>query len=152
MKTLARQRDAIEILDRLKKVRPDSVRRWGKMSSHQMVCHLIDAFHMMTGKKLVSHATGLHQRTILKWAVLYLPLRWPPGILTRPEIDQELGGRRPDDFEADVAELETLVKIITAQKKNFEWPRHPIFGSMSEAAWLRWAYLHTDHHFRQFGI
>jgi hypothetical protein len=117
-----------------------------------MVCHLIDAFHMMTGKKLVSHATGLRQQTILKWAVLYLPLRWPAGILTRPEIDQEVGGRRPADFGADVTELEALVRIITAQKKNFEWQQHPIFGQMSEAAWLRWAYLHTDHHFRQFGI
>jgi len=28
---------------------------------------------------------------------------------------------------------------------------HPIFGGMSERAWLRWAYLHTDHHLRQFG-
>jgi hypothetical protein len=152
MKTLAKQRDAIEILERLEKVRPDSVRRWGKMSSHQMVCHLIDAFQMMTGKKLVSHATGLRQQTILKWAVLYLPLRWPAGILTRPEIDQELGGRRPADFAADVTELEALVTIITARKQDFEWQQHPIFGRMSPAAWLRWAYLHTDHHFRQFGI
>jgi len=152
MKTLARQRDAIDILARLKRVRPESERRWGKMSSHQMVCHLIDSFHMMTGKKLVSPATGLRQPTILKWIVLYLPLRWPAGILTSPEIDQELGGRRPADFAADVAELEALVKIIT-KRKNFEWQqRHPLFGRMSEAAWLRWGYLHTDHHFRQFGI
>jgi len=152
MKTLARQRDAIEILERLKNVRPDSTRRWGRMSPHQMVCHLIDAFHMMTGKKPVSRATGLPQRTVLKWTVLYLPLRWPVGILTRPEIDQEIGGRRPGDFDADVTKLATLVRIIAAREKNFEWPRHPIFGRMSESAWLRWAYLHTDHHFRQFGI
>ena len=25
-------------------------------------------------------------------------------------------------------------------------------GTLSEAAWLRWAYLHTDHHLRQFGV
>ena len=31
------------------------------------------------------------------------------------------------------------------------WPRHPIFGRMSQRAWLRWAYLHMDHHLRQFG-
>ena len=152
MKTLARQRDAIEILERLKNVRPDSKRRWGRMSPHQMVCHLIDAFHMMTGKKPVSRATGLPQQTVLKWAVLYAPLRWPVGILTRPEIDQEIGGRRPGDFDADVTELATLVRIIAAREKKFEWPRHPIFGRMSESAWLRWAYLHADHHFRQFGL
>lgn len=152
MKTLARQRDATEVLERLGKLRSDSERRWGKMTSHQTVCHLIDAFHMITGEKLVSHATGLPQRTILKWVVLYLPLPWPVGVLTRPEIDQEFGGRRPADFRADVAELETLVKIIAAQTRNFDWQIHPIFGRMSEAAWLRWGYLHMDHHLRQFGV
>ena len=30
-------------------------------------------------------------------------------------------------------------------------PPHPIFGPLSHAAWLRWAWLHTDHHLRQFG-
>ena len=151
MKTLARQRDAAEILARLENLRPESARRWGKMSSHQMVCHLIDAFHMMTGEKAVSHATGLVQRTILKWTVLYLPLPWPKGVLTRPEIDQEFDGRLPCDFQADVRELEALVRIIAAQQRSFDRQLHPIFGRMSEAGWLRWGYLHVDHHFRQFG-
>jgi hypothetical protein len=105
---------------------------------------------MMTGEKLVSDATGLMQQTVLKWAVLYLPLRWPAGILTRPEIDQEVGGRKPVEFATDVAELEILVNVITTQARDCEWHRHAIFGRMSKAQWLRWAYLHTDHHLRQF--
>src|SRR5918992_1083027 len=113
MKTLARPRDKAELLRRLKMVRPDSVRRWGRMSAHQMVCHLTDAFRMGIGQKAVSHAAGPLQRTMVKWVVLYLPLRWPPGILTRPEIDQVLGGTRPTDFAADVAELETLLDLVT---------------------------------------
>jgi len=32
-----------------------------------------------------------------------------------------------------------------------EMPPHPIFGQMTRAEWLRWGYLHTDHHLRQFG-
>ena len=152
MKTLARQRDSSELLRRLEELRPDSARRWGTMSSHQMVCHLIDAFHMMTGQKVVSGATGLLQQTLLKWTALYLPFRWPSGILTRPEIDQAFDGRRPGDFTADVNALETLVRFAAVRDRHFHWPQHPIFGRMSETAWLRWAYLHTDHHFRQFGI
>ncbi len=122
------------------------------MSAHQMVCHLIDAFRMATGEKTVSHDSGMLRRTIVKWIVLYLPLPWPAGILTRPELDQELGGRRPVNFDADVAELEVLMTAISAKKRAVVWPMHPIFGSMSEADWLRWAYLHTDHHLRQFGV
>ncbi len=151
MKSLARPRDRAEILHRLRTVRPESVRRWGRMSAHQMVCHLSDALRMGTGHKAVSEATSPFHRTILKWIVLYLPLRWPPGILTRPEIDQELGGTRPRDFAGDVARLEALLELVTAQSRSFDWQPHPIFGRMSDAAWLRWGYLHLDHHLRQFG-
>jgi hypothetical protein len=121
------------------------------MSAHQMVCHLSDALRVVTGRKPVSHATGLLPRTIVKWTALYLPLRWPAGIATRPEIDQEVGGTRPVDFAADVAQLEALVELVTMQTTSVDWEAHPIFGRMSEAAWLRWAYLHIDHHLRQFG-
>ena len=30
-------------------------------------------------------------------------------------------------------------------------PWHPMFGPMSAADWMRWGYLHADHHLRQFG-
>jgi hypothetical protein len=151
MKTLARRRDEAEILQRLKCLRPESVRRWGRMSAHQMVCHLNDSFHMAAGHKRVSHTASLRHRTIVKWIALYLPLPWPAGIVTRPEIDQELGGTRPVEFAADVAQLEALLKLVAGQPRTFDWPPHPIFGRMSHAAWLRWAYLHVDHHLRQFG-
>jgi len=57
------------------------------MSAHQMVCHLSDSFRMAIGEKRVSEDITPLRRTIVKWIVLYLPLRWPAGILTRPEID-----------------------------------------------------------------
>lgn len=151
MKSLARPRDKAEILRRLRTVRPECARRWGRMSAHQMVCHLSDAFRMVMGEKPVSHATGRLQRTIVKWVALYAPLPWPAGIRTRPEIDQERGGTGPADFAADVAQLEALVELFTAQPRSFDWSAHPVFGSMSDAAWLRWGYLHIDHHLRQFG-
>jgi hypothetical protein len=151
MKTLARPRDKDEILHRLGVLRPESARRWGRMSAPQMVCHLTDAFLMATGHRHVSHATSLLNRTIVKWTALYVPVSWPAGIHTRPEIDQEGGGTRPADFAADVAELRAVVERITAETKSFDWPPHPIFGRMSNAEWLRWGYLHMDHHLRQFG-
>jgi hypothetical protein len=152
VKTLARPRDKAEILRRLEAVRPDSARRWGRMSPHQMVCHLSDAFRMATGAKHVSAATSPLQRTVVKWLALYAPLPWRAGILTRPEIDQEGGGTRPRGFAEDVAQLEMLVEIVaTAPPGTLDARPHPIFGRMSHAAWLRWGYLHMDHHLRQFG-
>jgi Protein of unknown function (DUF1569) len=121
------------------------------MSAHQMICHLSDAFRMGVGQKPVGRVGGVLHRTILKWAVLYVPVRWPPGIVTVSEIDQELGGTKPADFAADVAQLESLLEVITTRPRRFDWQPHPIFGSMSAGAWLRWGYLHMDHHLRQFG-
>jgi hypothetical protein len=151
MKTLARPRDKAEIVQRLRRLHPDSVRRWGRMSAHQAVCHMSDSFRMAIGQKPVSDASGPFQRTIVKWIALYLPLPWPAGIPTRPEIDQECGGMGPVAFVTDVAELEELVERVTAPIGDFAWPSHPIFGRMSKRAWLRWSYLHVDHHLRQFG-
>jgi hypothetical protein len=153
MKTLARPRDKAEILRRLRAVRTDSVRKWGRMSAPQMICHLSDSFRAVLGQKAVSPATGLLQRTVVKWIALYLPLRWPVGIMTRPEIDQVLGNAAttPANFASDVAELEAFVELITTQTRSLNWQPHPIFGRMSECAWMRWGYLHMDHHLRQFG-
>jgi len=151
MKTMARPADKAEIVRRLKLVRPDCTRRWGRMSPHQMVCHLSDAFRHVTRQKAASPATSLVQSTVIKWLALYVPLTWPRGVPTRPEMDQEIEGTKPGDFATDLAELESLLEAVTTAR-NREWPAHPLFGQMSESAWMRWAYLHVDHHLRQFGL
>jgi Protein of unknown function (DUF1569) len=151
MKNLGCARDRTSLLERLGTVRPDSRGRWGKMSAHQMICHLSDAFRMVIGPKIVSHATSPFHRTIVKWIALYAPVPWPAGILTRPEIEQGVGGTCPGDFATDVVDLVTLVERFAIRDSEFEWPPHPIFGPLSEKGWLRWGYLHMDHHLRQFG-
>lgn len=151
MKTLARAADTAEVLRRLQAVGPESARRWGRMTAHQMVCHLSDAFRVAMGRMAASPATGPFQRTVLKWVALYVSIPWPAGVRTRPEIDQTVAGTPPAEFAADVRGLEGLVREVTAQPRAFDWQHHPIFGPMSEADWLRWGYLHMDHHLRQFG-
>jgi hypothetical protein len=154
MKTLARDRDATEILRRLGMVRHDSVGRWGRMSPHQMVCHLSDGYRLVTGELTSPLVATRVPRLVMKWVALYLPVRWPTGIATTPELDQAAGcGTRPVDFPADVAELERLLTTLAAERSGrLTGIVHPIFGAMSEPAWLRWAYLHADHHLRQFGV
>lgn len=151
MKTFADQGCRAEIARRLRTVRPESTRRWGRMSAHQMICHLSDSCRMMLGHMPVSDAAGRLPRTMVRWIALYFPWPWPAGLPTRPEIDQQCAGTRPVDFAADVAELETLLDLIMTSEKSFDRRAHPVLGRMSQAAWLRWAYLHMDHHLRQFG-
>ena len=151
MKTFARDGDLAEIRRRLKTVSPDSRRRWGRMTAHQMICHLSDSFLAVTGRRHTSRATGALQRTILKWVALYLPVSWPAGVETRPELDQAIGGTTPGDFATDVALLEALCVEFTVDIDRPAERVHPIFGPMSKSEWLRWGYLHMDHHLRQFG-
>jgi Protein of unknown function (DUF1569) len=107
---------------------------------------------MALGQKRTSDASSPLQRTLIKWLALYTPLRWRPGIVTRPEVDQEMGGTKPAEFSADLKEAEDLLILVASRIGSRDWPNHPVFGRMSEADWMRWAYLHTDHHLRQFGL
>ena len=151
MKTLAREKCKAELIRRLRRVRPESTARWGRMSAHQMLCHLSDACRIVTGQRAVRSASGPLRRTVVKWMALYAPLPWPAGIPTLPELDQQGGGTCPTDFSGDVREVESLLERIATLPEGTDWPDHPIFGAMSQAAWLRWAYRHADHHLRQFG-
>lgn len=151
MHTFAHDADVEEILRRLRALSPASPRRWGKMSAHQMVCHLSDACRLAIGDRPARSVSKAHHRTVIKWMALYWPRPWPAGIETVPEVDQMKDGTCPTDFARDLAEAEALLRAIAA-RRNADWPVHPIFGALSEAQWLRWTYLHADHHLRQFGL
>ncbi|HEX8072653.1 MAG TPA: DUF1569 domain-containing protein [Pyrinomonadaceae bacterium] len=152
MRSFYNESDRAAIVARLRRLRPESVRRWGRMTPHQAVCHLSDAFRATMGERAVSPAGGAAGRTLLKFIALKTPLPWPKGFKTRPEVDQEQGGTRPVEFARDVAELERLIARFTRSPKDFEPPPHPVFGVLTEREWLRWGYLHMDHHLRQFGV
>lgn len=151
-RTLADADCKAEILARVQTLRPDSVRRWGRMTAHQMVCHLIDCNRMALGELAVTAPPTRIPRAIVKWVSLYTPMPWPAGLPTNPELDQDVGGMRPGDFAGDAAALEVTVERLTSRTGRGDWPQHPDFGTMSEGDWLRWGYLHIHHHLRQFGL
>src|SRR5262245_49440329 len=119
MKTLMNSHDKHEISQRLVKVSPTSRPRWGKMSAHQMICHLSDSFRASLGEKPVNPATSLFKRTLFKWAALWVPLPWPHGIRTRPEMDQQLGGTPPAAFASDLDQLFVLFDRFCSSKGEF---------------------------------
>jgi Protein of unknown function (DUF1569) len=150
-KTLANSEHRAEIIARTNLIHSTSQRQWGRMSAHQMMCHLADSFRVTMGVKSVSNAPGAPNR-LMKWLALQLPLPWPHGVKTRPEVDQLLGGTPPNDFEPDRERLLGLLDRFTRQPRDFAWHPHPMFGHMRDEEWMRWGYLHTDHHLRQFGV
>lgn len=149
MKTLNDSACLNEILSRIASVRADSPRKWGRMNAHQMICHLNDSFYVAMGRKFASKAE-LKYGPVMKWLALNMPMKWPQGVPTRPEIDQEINGTAPAEFFSDVQTVLALTKEFACRPRDFTFAAHPIFGSMTEAEWMRWGYLHTDHHLRQF--
>ncbi len=149
MKTLLASKE--QILARLQSVQADSPRQWGKMTPHQMICHLRDSFVGMMGGKDVSTKSNFFTRTIMKWGALKLPFPWPHDVKTMPEMDQEIGGTPPEEFEQDRQKLVQAIEQFTASQRTFVFTPHPIFGTMTEDEWMIWGYRHCDHHLRQFG-
>jgi len=150
-KDIANPDQRADIVARLRRLAPDSPRQWGRMTPHQAVCHLSDSFRsMMSCAPITSIATPL-SRTVIKWIALQAPMKWPPGVKTMPEVDQEIGGTKPLEFARDCQELETLIEQFAA-KQGAGMQAHPMFGRMTAAEWRRWGWLHMDHHLRQFGV
>lgn len=152
MKTLANREDLNEIVERVNRIRPDSPRQWGRMSSAEMVCHCTDAIRIGLGEKNIGLVKTPLPRFLLKAIVLYAPIRWPKNVPTGAPIDPLREGTKPGDFSSDLAELQRVIhRFVLSKKQNGRLP-HPFFGPLADSEWLRWGYLHQDHHLRQFGL
>ena len=150
MKTLKNLSERQNIARRMGQLSPADKAVWGAMSVHQMVCHLDDSYKVPLGERTASPATGFLQRTVVKWAALKVPTQWPRGFPTRPEMEQGKGGTIPVDFCQDLASLLSTLNRFCDRLPTPCLP-HPIFGKMTAEDWMRWGYLHADHHLRQFG-
>ena len=150
MRSLAEPNAARLLIDRLNHVTPRSVRRWGRMSPQEMVCHLAEAYRHAMGEIPPSPVDTFLTRTVIKTVALWVPVPWPPGYPTRPEVDPQREGRKPGDFISDRDRVEReMFRFIDAAHRG-ALVHHSIFGPMSKREWLRWGWLHADHHLRQF--
>lgn len=148
MRTVANPRHLEVLCERLQRVTPSSARQWGSMSAHQMLSHLGDGAEAVLGLRPFP-ASARPPRPLLRFVALWLPRKWPHGV--RAGADPAAKELPADRFEADRARaLDTMRRIALAPADGLA-PSHPMFGAMRRGDWQRWAYLHTDHHLRQFG-
>src|SRR5277367_6362031 len=101
MRTLTFISDRQSIAERISALTLSDSRRWGRMSVHQMICHLCDAYRAPLGEKYVSPTRVFVPRKLFKWVALRAPLKWPKGVPTRPEVEQGVGGTAPTEFFLD---------------------------------------------------
>jgi hypothetical protein len=118
------------------------------MSVGEMVCHCREAFRGAYGDRPFAPQPGKIPGPVMKRLALQMPMPWPKGVPTVAELKTGQPGMIPGVFAQDRDEL--LFEMERFAASTIETP-HPIFGRMSSADWMRWGYLHTDHHLRQFG-
>lgn len=149
MSSVADPRVLARLVQRLEALRPDTPRRWGTLTPGEMLCHLGDAPPRILGRPPSSDAP---ERRLRKWVGLHSPLPWPRGAKTAPHLDPRVSGTKPGDFEQDRRRaIEALRRFGRAPDTELV-ASHALFGRMTPGDWRRWAYRHTDHHLRQFGL
>lgn len=152
MRRLITPADRAELVARLQTLTPDTPRRWGRMSSSQMLCHLADSFRLNLGDRSAARRDNWISRTLFKWLALRTPLPWPHDVPTTPAIDQLAGrGTPPVEFARDREALIALIDRFLALPAGAPRGRHSLFGLLTPRERTRWAWGHVDHHLRQFG-
>ncbi len=145
MPSIISQRDREVILQRLRRLTPESRALWGTFTAPRMVCHLSDQLRVALGDQpIVLRDTPL-TRTLLKWIVVYSALQAPPGkVGTSPEMLIT----SPGDWNTDLERTASLIQRLAVTSTT---AAHPKFGPLSYDGWGRLAWKHIDHHHRQFG-
>jgi len=150
MKNMYDGTHAQEIRDRLGRLRPDSPRRWGKMTASQMLAHCAAATEMALGDRnvprlFIGRLIGpLFKRRLIGTET---PLR--QNAPTAPEFVMA----NEHDLEVERARLLRLVdRFADGGKSACTTVPHPFFGKLTPDEWAMLVYKHLDHHLRQFSV
>lgn len=149
MHTVAEPALLADLTTRLERLTPRHSARWGRMTAHQMAAHLANAAEAALARRPFA-APARRPNPVLKFLSLRLPLPWPKNVRTGADpAGIELA---PETFEAERIRALTALRDLSQMPAQSLASRHPIFGAMTQRDWHRWAFLHTDHHLRQFGL
>jgi hypothetical protein len=151
MKSLAEGGCRAEIEERLSRLTAEDRALWGRMNVSQMAGHVAGAFAMVLGEQPVQPVRSLLRGPHGRYLALYSGVTWGRDIQTVPELDMVRLGVVPADFDRKTRELAGLLQRFCDAAEADLAGAHPMLGRMRRADWMRWGYLHTDHHLRQFG-
>ena len=135
-----------DIVRRLKTLRPDSARKWGKMSVSQMLWHVNEAMEGALGRITSEPMRVPLPRVLLKFLVLNAP--WGKGA---PTLKRWIPQSDRYDFALERDRCCRLVDELAARPVDDVWPDSPTLGRMSGREVSRLHAKHLNHHLTQFG-
>jgi len=145
MPNLSVQRDRDAVVRRLRQLAPEATRRWGKMTVHQMLCHVSDQMRVALGdipsRDMGRWFTGQMARVV----AIHTSIPWPRGVPTAPEMQTA----KPATWDDDIAACETLIARFGVERPT---SAHPAFGTLTAREWGILSAKHLHHHLTQFGV
>lgn len=132
---------------RIQQLRPDSPRKWGKMTADQMLWHLNQSLENSLGRLVPAPMKIPLPLSLIRFAIFALP--WPKGAPTPAEY---LAGKR-HDFATEQARCLRLIDELTSRgMESGSWGRSAAMGPLSGVEWSRLQAKHFEHHLKQFGM
>lgn len=148
MRNLFDRDAAAEVKRRLRELRPDSPRQWGRMNPAQAVAHCARALELALGERrpprmLIGRLIG----RIVKPLALGddAPMRRNSPTVPGVEVTDER------EFHAERERLERMIdRFVAAGPQGMTTHPHSFFGRLTPDEWAVLMYKHLDHHLRQF--
>jgi Protein of unknown function (DUF1569) len=150
MKSLFESETALNILQRIEKLQPNSQPNWGKMNVAQMLAHVNAA--LQTALTNEPYKTTLFQKIlapVIKKVVLS-PKPYKENLPTGPGFVMIHTEKEFDKEKRDL--LTSYHKFIDNGSAGVDNKKHPVFGKLTAEQWGFSQWKHFDHHLKQFGV
>ncbi len=122
-----------------------NLRKWAKMTLHQMLAHCTTQLQKALGE-IPGHLQGLWiMRTVLGKSIGLGKIPWAKGSATPREMNVETNNFAPTDIES---EKRRLLHYLERVRSTESLQPHPFFDVRSKQEWRRLIYKHLDHHLR----
>lgn len=150
MKENLREPQAVErVMARIQKLSPNSKGHWGKMNVTEMLMHCSLALSFVIQDRSPYTKPTL-KNCLVKFIVLNVLSVFPRNHRSPGRV-QTVGKTHVDEFETQKGYfIKTLEEFY--RHKDPLTSIHPSMGFLSVDEWGKVAWMHMDHHLRQFGV
>ncbi|MDX2045768.1 MAG: DUF1569 domain-containing protein [Chitinophagaceae bacterium] len=135
-----------EIIDRINKLSPQTLRQWGKMDVAQMLAHCQMPMGVALGKHKLKGSFIIKLLGPFFKKTLYNDKPFKRSLPT----DKSFVITDAKDFEKEKNSLIDMINSFT--EGNMTSEPHPFFGKLTKEEWSKGTYKHLDHHLQQFGV
>lgn len=142
--------DVNQVINRINQLSPDTERKWGTMTSAQMLAHCNVTYEMVYEN--IHPKPNAIARFMLKMFVKKTVVNDVPYKRDTRTAPQFLI-KETKDFDAEKARLIAYIqKTQELGADHFDGKESHSFGALNKQEWNNLFYKHLDHHLTQFGV